>query len=130
MKALLVQASESTDATLNAQDLLEYITHASIAAWKGTTHDFVLNWHEQVCRYTAIVGTTEAIGSATLSRLLHKIVRPIGSLKNVEDTLNILEQTAITSGIVVEPSARYAQYKKLLLEACTTYDAKYKPRSV
>ena len=126
--ALLQRAQESTDATINAQSLLEYIMTASIADWKGSTYDFVLNWEEQHCRFVAIVGQTEAIDPATLSRILRKVVRPIPALKNVEDTVNILQKGQVASGstTTLTSQQKYDNYKQLLLEACQTYDAEAK----
>ena len=64
------RAKTSTDATIIAQELLTYITSCDISDWRGSTHDFVINWEEQNKRYVAIVGTTQAISSATKDHLL------------------------------------------------------------
>ena len=86
------RAQESTDATIIAQELLTYITSCDISEWQGSTHDFVLNWDEQNRRYVAIVGDSEAIPFATKSCLLHNAVRSIPALKNIEDTVLIVEK--------------------------------------
>ena len=64
---------------------------------------------------------------ATLLCHLQDCVGQVLSLKNVEDTLNIMAQGTSSAGAALSPDQKYAQYKKLLLEACTTYDNKYKP---
>ena len=126
--ALLQHAKESTDATINAQNLLEYIMTANIANQTGSTYDFVLNWEEQHRCYIAIVGTMEAIDPATLSCILRKVVRSIPALKNVEDTVNILQkgQASNSSATALTSQQKYDNYKQLLLEACQTYDAESK----
>ena len=95
--------------------------------WRGTTHDFVLNWIEQVRQYDEIVGPAEALNEATLLCHLQDCVSQVPSLKNVEDTINIIAQGASSAGAALTPEQKYAQYRKHLLEACTTYDDKYKP---
>ena len=60
-----------------------------------------------------------------MSRILRKVVRPIPTLKNVEDTVNILQKGQAASGstTALTSQQKYDNYKQLLLEACQTYDA-------
>ena len=80
-KATMERTKDSTDATIIAQELLTYITSCDISDWRGSTHDFDLNWEEQNRRYVAIVGTTQAIPSVTKDCLLKNAVRSIPALK-------------------------------------------------
>ena len=89
-KAIMERAKISTDATIIVQQLLTYITSCDISDQRGSTHNFVINWEEQNKRYIAIVGTTQAIPSATKACLLCNAVRLMPALKNVEDTMMIL----------------------------------------
>ena len=69
---------------------------------------------------------SDAIGPDTLGRLLCKIVRPIPTLKNVKDTINILEKglaSGATTGATMTGQQKFDNYKKLLLEVCQTYGA-------
>ena len=118
------RAKDSTDTTIIAQELLTYITSCDISDWRGSTHDFVINWEEQNRRYVAIVGSSQAIPSATKDRLLRNAVRSISALKNVEDTITVLEKGVGATVTVMTSDQRYEKYKTLLLSACQTYDAK------
>ena len=86
------RAKDSTDATIIAQELLTYITSCDISDWRGSIHDFVLNWKEQNRRYVAIIGTTQSIVSITKDYLLCNAVRSIPAFKNMEDIKMILEK--------------------------------------
>ena len=67
------------------------------------------------------------MNEATLLRHLQDYVSQVPSLKNVEDTINIIAQGASSAGTALSAAQKYAQYRKHLLEACTIYDDKYKP---
>ena len=96
--AVVEHASQSTNATVSAQDLLEYITHVLVTNWKGTTQNFVLNWLGQVCKCHQIAGEPDKMGDTTLFCLLHETVCPIESLHNVENMVNILKCSAALHG--------------------------------
>ena len=51
-------------------------------------------------------------------------MRSISALKNVEDTITVLEKGVGTTVTVMTSDQRYEKYKTLLLSACQTYDAK------
>ena len=95
-----------------------------ISDWRGSTHDFVLKWKEQNRRYVAIVGTSQAIPSATKDHLLRNAVRSIPALKNIENMVTILEKGIGTTVATMTSDQRYERYKKLLISVCQTYDAK------
>jgi len=44
---------KSTKASLDSSGLLSYITsiHLGSGLWKGSTHNFILHWLDQVCMY-------------------------------------------------------------------------------
>ena len=126
-QGLLGCVHESTDAINTSKQLLRYITHANILDWRGTTHDFLLNWTEQVRRYHEIVGPAEVLNDATLLRYLQDCVAHVPALKNIENMINVMAQGASTAGTTLTPEQKYAQYWKLIVEACTNYDTTYKP---
>ena len=123
---MLERAKTSTDATIVSQELLAYITSCNIIEWRGSTHDFVLNWEEQNRRYVSIVVSSQAIPSVTKNHLLQNAVQSIPVLKNIEDTVTILEKGIgfTSTATPLSSNQRYSKYKQLLIEACQTYDAK------
>jgi hypothetical protein len=51
--ALCEYSLQSTKASINSQDLLQYITSNRLGdgKWKGSTHAYILHWQDQVRRY-------------------------------------------------------------------------------
>ena len=58
--ALVDHYVNSTKASLDAGDILSYITSAHLAdgKWNGTTHGFILHWQDQVHLYDKQTSTT------------------------------------------------------------------------
>ena len=67
-------ASKSTQAIVNANTLLQYITIASLSdgSWNGTTRHFVLHWMEQVRLYEELVDVSAALSDSVKLTLLTK----------------------------------------------------------
>ena len=65
-------ALKSTQAIIDANTLLQYITTASLSegSWNGTTEQFVLHWLEQVWLYKELVDVSAALSNSVKLTLL------------------------------------------------------------
>ena len=64
--------SKSTQAVIDANTLLQYITTASLSdgSWNGTTEQFVLQWLEQVRLYEELINVSTTLSNSVKLTLL------------------------------------------------------------
>ena len=108
----------STQAVIDSNTLLQYITTASIVdgSWNGMTEQFVLHWMEQVCLYQDLVDPTAVLVDAVKVSLISDAVRGHPKLSGV---YNVAAQLASQPGQHVD----YDQYVNLLLSECAQVDS-------
>ena len=113
-------ATDSTQAVLDSNTLLQYITTACIddGTWNSTTEKFVLHWMEQVRLYEELVDPTAALVDAVKLTLITNAVRGHPKLSGV---YNVAVQLASQTGQRVD----YEQYSDLLLSECAQADAAF-----
>ena len=102
-------ATNSTQAVIDSNTLLQYITTACIVdgSWNGTTEQFVLHWMEQVRLYQDLVDPTAVLVDAVKVSLISDAVRGHSKLSGV---YNVAAQLASQSGQHVD----YDQYANLV----------------
>jgi hypothetical protein len=112
---------ESTAASLNAGDLLEYLTNTKYDSnWSLGAKQFVLHWLNQMRMYNVLKTKPEdKISEGVKLSLLQSAVAPIDDLRNVRTTAETL---ATQNGSDVSFSA----YRNLLLSATMSYDKEAK----
>ena len=113
-------ATNSTQAVIDSNTLLQYITTARIddGTWNGTTEKFVLHWMEQVRLYEELVDPTAALVDAVKLTLVTNAVRGHPKLSGV---YNVAVQLASQTGQRVD----YDQYSDLLLSECAQADSAF-----
>ena len=113
-------ATNSTQAVLDSNMLLQYITTARIddGTWNSTTEKFILHWMEQLCLYEELVDPTAALVDAIKLTLITNAVRGHPKLSGV---YNVAVQLASQTGQRVD----YEQYSDLLLSECAQADAAF-----
>ena len=111
-------ATNSTQAVIDSNTLLQYITTACIVdgSWNGTTEQFVLHWMEQVRLYQDLVDPTAVLVDAVKVSLISDAVRGHPKLSGV---YNVAAQLASQPGQHVD----YDQYVNLLLSECAQVDS-------
>ena len=111
-------ATNSTQAVIDSDTLLQYITTASIVdgSWNGTTEQFVLHWMEQVRLYQDLVDPTAVLVDAVKVSLISDAVRGHPKLSGV---YNVAAQLASQPGQHVD----YDQYVNVLLSECAQVDS-------
>ena len=111
-------ATNSTQAVIDSNTLLQYITTACIVdgSWNGMTEQFVLHWMEQVRLYQDLVDPTAVLVDAVKVSLISDAVRGHPKLSGV---YNVAAQLASQSGQHVD----YDQYANLLLSECAQVDS-------
>jgi len=111
-------AQSSTTAILTAQELLAYITSATLgkSSWNSTTTSCVLHWEEQVRLYERYTGSHSHFSPEMKRTMLQGAVSGIADLRQVQ--LNA-EQLLHATG----RDMSYHNYRDLLLNACARYDA-------
>ena len=117
-KELLAYAQQSTKASMNASNLLSYIstTRLDDGKWKGTTHAFILHWQDQVRKYHDL-NPQQVLLDDFLKTLLQSAVHPIAELRQVKLQA---EQFKTHTG----KDLSYQEYTSLLLSAAQQYDEK------
>ena len=113
-------ATNSTQAVIDSNTLLQYITTACIddGMWNSTTEKFVLHWMEQVRLYEELVDPTATLVDAVKLTLITNAVRGHPKLSGV---YNVAVQLASQTGRRVD----YDQYSDLLLSECAQADAAF-----
>ena len=111
-------ATNSTQAVIDSNTLLQYITTACIVdgSWNGMTEQFVLHWMEQVRLYQDLVDPTAVLVDAVKVSLISDAVRGHPKLSGV---YNVAAQLASQPGQHVD----YDQYVNLLLSECAQVDS-------
>ena len=119
-KDLQEYATNSTQAIIDSNTLLQYITTARIddGSWNGTTEQFVLHWMEQVQLYEDLVDPDAALVDAVKLTLITNAVRGHPKLSGVH---NMAIQLASHTGQHVD----YDQYSDLLLSECAQVDSAF-----
>ena len=78
---------DSVKASLNASDLLQYLTTAKLgetSTWKGDTDSFILHWGNQHRLYDAMVEVVDQFSPAQKHVVLQNAVHPIPELRAVK----------------------------------------------
>ena len=111
-------ASKSTEAIVDANTLLQYITIASLSdgSWNGTTRHFVLHWMEQVRLYEKLVDVSAALSDSVKLTLLTNAVRGHTKLSGVH---TVAIQLASHFGQAVD----FTKYSEMLLSECAQVDS-------
>ena len=119
-KDLQEYATNSTQAVIDSNTLLQYITTARIddGSWNGMTEQFVLHWMEQVRLYEDLVDPDAALVDAVKLTLITNAVRGHPKLSGVH---NVSIQLASHTGQRVN----YDQYSDLLLSECAQVDSAF-----
>ena len=108
-------ASKSTQAIIDANTLLQYITTASLSdrTWNGMTEQFVLHWLEQVRLYEELVDASAALSNSVKLTMLTNAVRGHTCVHNVAI------QLASHFGHAVD----FTKHSELLLSECAQVDS-------
>ena len=119
-KDLQEYATNSTQAVIDSNTLLQYITTARIddGSWNGMTEQFVLHWMEQVRLYEDLVDPDATLVDAVKLTLIPNAVRGHPKLSGVH---NVAIQLASHTGQRVD----YDQYSDLLLSECAQVDSAF-----
>ena len=118
---LLDYLKHSTKGLLAAADILAYLTSARLTPdhWKGTAHDCLLHWKDQMRQYENLVDSADHLTGNVKRTLLESSVHPLNELCHVKaesDQHYTRTGTALT----------FEQYESLLISAAITYDEKFK----
>jgi hypothetical protein len=123
-KEFLQIMTQSTEAMIDASELLSYLTNAKISdgTWKGTTKAFVLHWLDKLRMYQDVTPQTDRLSETIQRNLLQNTVTGSSALHQVQinsDLQNATQGTVIT----------FTQYRTLLLNAAASYDKRSDTRS-
>ena len=114
---LTAHATTSTQATLDADMLLAYLTTARVEThWKGSSHAFILHWCNKMRSYEDMLAEADHFTPSIKMRMLQNAVAGVSALNQVK----VQSAHAVARG---EPPLEYEPYKVLLLSAATTHDA-------
>ena len=111
-------ASKSTQAIVDANTLLQYITIARLSdgSWNGTTRHFVLHWMEQVRLYEELVDVSATLSDSVKLTLLMNAVHGHTKLSGVH---TVAIQLASHFGQAVD----FTKYSEMLLSECAQVDS-------
>ena len=111
-------AKQSTHASLEASNILEYITTVKLhkIAWKGSYKGFILNWNDKLRIYEDMVSYEDHFTNNVKKTLLENVVMGVPILRNVK----IQAEHDRVHG---KGRLSYDEYFNLLLSAADTYDA-------
>ena len=109
----------STKASMNAADILSYITTAKIETWKGTSESFVLHWQDQIRLYETLSITAKHLDDTLKLTLLQNAVHSNAHLRAVKDQADQMKSCDSTNEIT------YDKYCALLLSAANNYDSQF-----
>ena len=110
----------SYKATTETSAILTYLSSVRLgpgSTWRGTTHDFVLHWVNQVRLYDANSPPGERLSQSMKLALLKNCVEPIEEFRAINVTNNLLSQQPGSLGLTFET------YYSLLIGACQAYDS-------
>ena len=111
---------KSTQAVIDTNTLLQYITTASLSdgSWNGTTKQFVLHWLEQVQLHEELINVSAALSDSVKLTLLTNAIRGHTKL-TVSSVQNVAIQLASRFGHAVD----LTKYLELLLSECAQVDS-------
>ena len=111
-------SSKSTQAVIDANTLLQYITTASLSdgTWNGTTEQIVLHWLEHARLYEELVDASAALSNSVKLTLLTNAYVDTLKLSSVH---NVAIQMASHFGHAVD----FTKYSELLLSECAQVDS-------
>lgn len=118
---VMEHAEKSTAATIDAADIMTYITSARWDTWGGTAMGFILHWLDQVRRWESLVPETDQLQPNLKKTLLENAVHGHPVLQSVKE--NLIQQCAFDKTKV----ASLDMYVTLLKSAAVNYDSKQKP---
>ena len=81
-QSLITYLKQSTKGLLASSRILSYITSASLTAdtWKGSAHDFLLHWKDQMCQYEKLVDIADKLTGNVKCFLIETVVYPLAEL--------------------------------------------------
>ena len=118
---VMEHAEKSTVATIDAANIMTYITSARWETWGGTAMGFILHWLDQVRCWESLVPKTDQLQDNLKKTLLENAVHGHSDLKTVKE--NLIQQCAFDKTKV----ASLDMYVTLLKSAAVNYDSKQKP---
>ena len=123
-RQLFMHAKRSTKASVDASELLAYITTSRLGTglWKGSTESFIIHWQSQIRKYEGIVDVNDCFSDSVKRTMLENAVKPIDDLRAVKDQAN---QFQVRMGTKIT----YDQYCSLLLSAAQSYDSQFETRT-
>ena len=89
-KELFDLAWRSTTASVDASELLSYITNSRLGTglWKGSTESFIIHWQNQIRTYEKLVEIKDCFSDSVKHTMLENSVKSIDSLRAVKDQVN------------------------------------------
>jgi hypothetical protein len=117
-KDISAYAKSSTMASMEASNLLTYITSARLGdgTWKGKAHGFILHWQDQIRQYELILPTSDHLSSSMKRTMLENAVAKVPELRAVKN--QAAQHKTQNGGIDLS----YEQYCALLASAAQDYD--------
>ena len=118
-KELMIHATASTQATIDTDELLSYVTSTKLnkSQWRGTHHAFILHWCDQLRKYEDMIDKADHFTDNVKMIMLQNAVSGVSALHQVKT------QSAhdVAHG---KPPLDYINYRTLLLSAATVQDEK------
>ena len=108
-------------ASMNASDLLTYITSAKLGegtSWKGDTTSFVFHWVDQHRLYEGQIAVKDQFSPAQKRAMLENAIQPIPELRAVKVQA---DQHKVQTGW----NLSYDQYLSLVESAAANYDSQF-----
>ena len=109
----------STKASVNAADILSYITTAKIETWKGTSESFVLHWQDQIRSYETLSITAKHLDDTLKLTLSQNTAHSNACLRVVKDQADQMKSYDSTNELI------YDKHCALLLSAANNYDSQF-----
>ena len=124
-KELFLHAKRSTKVSVDASELLAYITTSRLGTglWKGSTESFIIHWQSQIWKYEGLVDVKDCFSDSVKRTMLENAVKPIDDLRVVKDQAN---QFQVRMGTKIT----YDQYCSLLLFAAQSYDSQFATKQI
>lgn len=118
-KKMLHHASRSTQATIDVDEILTYISTNKLhtSNWRGKAHDYILNWCDKMRQYEDKIELQDHFSDRLKMTMLQNAVSGIPSLQAVK-TQDAHGRAHGKRGLT------YDKYLVLLLSAASVYDEK------
>ena len=115
---LVAYAKESTQASIEASNILSYLTTVKLhkIAWKGTYHAFILHWINKLRLYEEMVPFEDHFTNSVKKTLLENTVMGVPILRNVKNQADHDKAHG-------KAPLSYDNYLTILLSAAATHDA-------